>query len=196
MTNSDCPPVGLLVCGGAALNALGIVQRGTRDVDVICVVEDDAGGGVRFVKGDRLPFDLPSLIDDVARDLGLPMEDHQGNPLPEDQKWLNLGPHRLLQFGLPDGIEKRLTRKQYGTCLKVYLIGREDQIPLKLYACLISPREAIHTQDLYKIGPTEQEMREAVTWLTAHNITERHRKKLREVLWDFNYVYIADELGL
>lgn len=195
MEDSGCPPVGLLVCGGAALNVLGIVQRGTRDVDVICVVVDQ-GGDVHFVEGDRLPFDLPSLIDDVARDLGLPMEDHQGNPLPEDQKWLNLGPHRLLQFGLPDGIEKRLIRKLYNTCLTACFIGREDQIPLKLYACLISPREAVHTQDLYKIDPTEQEMREAVTWLMARKITERHRKKLREVLWDFNYVHIADEFRL
>ncbi len=195
MEHTGCPPVGLLVCGGAALNALGIVRRGTRDVDVICVVEEDEGE-MHFVEGDNLPFDMPSLVDDVARDLGLPMEDHQGNPVAEDQKWLNLGPHRLLQFGLPKGIERRLTVRQYNDRLKVYFIGREDQIALKLYACLVSPREAVHTQDLYRIDPTEEEIRRAASWLTAHKITERHRKRLREALWDFNYVHIADELGL
>jgi len=195
MEDAGCPPVGLLVCGGAALNVLGIVQRGTRDVDVICVVED-TGGEVRFIGGDRLPFDLPRLIDDVARDSGLPMKDRQGNPLPDDQKWLNLGPHRLLEFGLPDGIEKRLTKKQYSPRLTVYFIGREDQIPLKLYACLISHREAVHTLDLYKIDPTEDEMRAGVAWLTARSITAHHRTKLREILWDLSYVDIAEEFDL
>ncbi len=195
MEDAGCPPVGLLVCGGAALNVVGVIQRGTRDIDVICVVED-VGGDVRFVKSDKLPFDLPRLVDDVARDLGLPMVDRKGNPLPDDQKWLNLGPHRLLEFGLPEGIENRLTKKQYHRCLTVYFIGREDQIFLKLYACLISYREAVHTQDLYKIDPTEDEMRAAVAWLTVRSITDQHRKKLREVLWDFSYVHIADEFGL
>ncbi len=195
MEDAGSPSVGLLVCGGAALNVLGILKRGTRDIDVICVVED-VGSEVHFIKSDKLPWDLPRFVDDIARDLGLAMKDRKGNPLQDDQKWLNLGPHRLLDFGLPEGIEERLTKRQYNSALTVYFIGRKDQIHLKLYACLISHREAVHTQDLYKIDPTEDEMRAAVSWLVSRSITGRHRKKLREVLWDFNYVHIAEEFGL
>jgi len=195
MTETGCPPVGLLVCGGAALSALGVIRRGTRDVDVICTVED-RDGEIQFVQGEHLPFELPVLIDDVARDLGLPMTDQQGSLLPEDQKRINLGPHRLLDFGLPDGIEKRLTRKKYGSSLTVYFIGRGDQISLKFHACLVSHREVTHLQDLMKMDPTKEEVTTAVAWLVARPITERHRKKLREVLWDFRYVHIANEFGL
>lgn len=195
MDEADSPPVGLLVCGGAALNVLGLIRRSTRDIDVICITEDH-DGNIRFVKGDRLPFNPPEIVDTVARDLGLPMTDQQGNPLPNDQKWINLGPHRLLDFGLPDGIEKRLTKKKYRKRLTVYFIGRTDQIPLKLFACLVSDREIIHFQDLMKLAPSEEEIQTAVAWLTAHSISERHRKKLREVLWNLNYVHIADQFGL
>jgi len=195
MEAADSPPIGLLVCGGAALNVLGLIRRNTRDVDVICVAEDH-NGNIRFVKGEHLPFTPPEIVDTVARDLGLPMTDHQGKPLPNDQKWINLGPHRLLDFGLPDGIEKRLTKQKYRKRLTVYFIGRTDQIPLKLYACLVSDREIIHFQDLMKLAPSEEEMRTAVAWLSAHSISDRHRKKLREVLWNLNYVHIAEQFRL
>lgn len=43
LMEAECePPVGLLVCGGAALNVLGLIRRSTRDVDVICVAEESA----------------------------------------------------------------------------------------------------------------------------------------------------------
>ena len=188
------PAVGLLVCGGSALNVLGLVRRSTRDVDVICVAEDDEGQ-IRFVKEERLPI-RSEIIDAIASDLGLPMTDGRGTPLPDDQKWINLGPQRLLDFGLPEGIERRLTKRLYGTRLTIFFIGREDQIFLKLYACLISHREMIHLQDLIKLKPSETEIEAAVVWLTGRSISQHHRKKLREALWNLEYVYIADKFDL
>jgi hypothetical protein len=192
MDATDCAPVGLLVCGGSALNILGLIHRSTRDVDVICLAED-GDDEIRFMKAYAPPAPLPDLIDTVARDLDLPTTDRQGNDLPEDEKWLNFGPRRLLDFGLPDGIADRLTKKEYGPKLTAYLIGRHDQIFLKLYACLLSPRVAIHETDLIKLAASGDEMREAVTWLLSRNISGKLRTALRQVLYELGHEQLIHE---
>jgi hypothetical protein len=66
---------GLVVVGGSALFALGIISRPTKDVDVIAFV--DAGA---MAKADPLPQELIAARDRVGRDFALPAE------------WLNSGP--------------------------------------------------------------------------------------------------------
>ncbi len=71
--------IGLLVCGGTALAALGLITRTTKDVDVIGEVEETAGRrDIRKI--DRFPHWLERAAYTVARDFGLP------------EDWLNLGP--------------------------------------------------------------------------------------------------------
>ena len=111
--------IGLLVCGGTALAALGLIDRTTKDVDVIAGVEE-TDEGMRFWKISRFPEWLDKAAKKIARDFGLP------------EDWLNLGPASQMELELPPGIEGRLVKKSYGNYLAVYFISRTDQIFFKL----------------------------------------------------------------
>ena len=81
----------LVVIGGSALLALGLVERTTKDVDIVAIRSDGD-----LESADPLPDGLVAARDLVARDFSL---------LP---RWLNPGPAKLLEFGLPDGFVGRL----------------------------------------------------------------------------------------
>src|ERR1700730_3026975 len=76
----------LVIVGGSALLALGLIARPTREVDVVALQE----GGM-LVKPEPLPAGLVAARDRVARDFGLP------------EDWLNAGSADLMDFGLPAG---------------------------------------------------------------------------------------------
>ena len=76
----------LVVVGGSALLAQGLVERTTQDVDV--VAPRHAGS---LNKADPFPRELTDARNRVARDFGL------------SEDWLNPGPADLMDFGLPDG---------------------------------------------------------------------------------------------
>src|SRR5688572_26127215 len=107
----------LVVIGGSALQALGFIQRGTRDVDVLAISEPE---GLR--PAEPLPAELDRARVLVARDFDLP------------QNWLNAGPTELLRFGLPEGFSDRVVSRAYGPSLTVLFANRLDQIHFKLYA--------------------------------------------------------------
>jgi len=92
-------PFELLVCGGSALNVLGLVQRATKDVDVVANVKRDRGGDFSFLKADPLAPELRIAAEKVARDFNLP------------DNWLNPGPTSALDFGLPEGLMQRVVTK-------------------------------------------------------------------------------------
>jgi len=76
----------IVVVGGSAMLLDGLVDRATRDVDVVALVEDDELVGVsEFSAG------LDQCVSAVALELGL--EPH----------WLNFGPTSLLDAGLRRG---------------------------------------------------------------------------------------------
>lgn len=89
----------IVVCGGAALNAMGLVQRVTSDVDVLGIFEDD---GIPTIRRADFPDWLKESIQRVARDLNLPPD------------WMNNGPTSLVDLGLPEGLERRLEERAYG----------------------------------------------------------------------------------
>lgn len=193
MEADGIPHTGLLVCGGAALNALGITSYSTKDVDVICTVEE-SDGQIRFIQREwSIPVDL---IDTVARDLALPTEDRYGDKLPNDRKWLNNGPWRLLDYGLPEDLAQRLIKRDYGQRLSVYFVSRYDQIHLKLYACLASERVAVHQRDLIGMDVSDAEMETAARWLLSKTLNAKTTKKLREVLFELGHEKVIQELGL
>lgn len=124
-------PEHLVLIGGSALLALGLVNRTTRDMDIM------AGVDARIGLVDPRPMSdaLQAAAAKVARELDL------------DPHWLNTGPADQLKAGLPEGFLLRLTRRDYGKHLIIYLPDRYDLIHLKLFAA-VDQGTGRHTRDL------------------------------------------------
>jgi len=172
-------PIGLVICGGTALAALGLLSRTTKDVDVLAQAEE-AEEGIKVLKIDKFPQWLEEAAETVGRDFGLP------------EDWLNLGPASQLESGLPDGFEKRLIKKRYGKYLTVYFTSRTDQIFFKLYAAV--DRNNYHVQDLLALRPTEEEIEEATKWVLTQDVSEGFRLVLKDFLERHGYGDIAKRI--
>jgi hypothetical protein len=154
----------VVVIGGSGLLALGLIERSTRDVDILALRFGEELDSAR-----PLPPDLEVARDRVARDFSLPID------------WLNPGPTDLLEFGLPDGFLTRLNRRDYGDALTVYLASRYDQIHFKLYA-LVDQGPGKHEDDLRALSPTEAELLAAARWSRLHDPSAGYAQILGEVL--------------
>jgi len=173
-------PIVLVVCGGSALNVLGIAQRTTKDVDVLAIV-DDAGGTLVIRKDQLFPPSFVDLVAHIGADIGL---------LPE---WLNMGPKDVVAtYGFPPGMTRRLTRFEYGPSLTVYFIGRLDQVHLKVLAAADPKAQQQHMEDLKeRIRPTSAEVHAAIDWLLDRSTSAWFRERLRYVATELNYDDIA-----
>jgi hypothetical protein len=136
----------LVVIGGSALLALGLIERTTKDVDIVALRTEEG-----LETADPLPEGLRAAGDLVARDFQVPAE------------WLNPHPAGLLTFGLPEGFVDRLERCEYGAALVVHLASRYDQIHFKLYAA-VDQGPGKHEADLRALAPTESELIAAARW--------------------------------
>jgi hypothetical protein len=103
--------VAMVVIGGSALTALGLVRRATRDVDLLAIA---VNGELRIAE--PLPEALLAARAAVAADFGLA------------ENWLNAGPTDLLKWGLPEAFMSRVVTRSYGRTLVVHFAGRLDQI--------------------------------------------------------------------
>lgn len=157
----------LVVVGGSALLALGLVTRPTQDVDLVALRDGEA---LRSVV--PLPEPLQIARDRVARDLDLP------------QEWLNAGPAALLDFGLPEGFLSRAERHDHGPALTVWYASRFDQIHFKLYAT-VDQGAGKHEADLRALDPSAEELLAAARWTRTHDPSEGYRMVLRQVLVAF-----------
>jgi hypothetical protein len=155
----------LVVIGGSALLALGLVERTTKDVDIVALRSDGD-----LESADPLPEGLVAARDLVARDFSL---------LP---RWLNPGPAKLLELGLPDGFVGRLERRDYGAGLVVYFASRYDQIHFKLYAAVDEGGPGKHEADLRALAPTEAELIAAARWSRSHDPSPAYAESLRGAL--------------
>ena len=172
-------PLDLVICGGTALSALGLVNRTTRDVDILGTVIKK-GNVLTIKRMEHFPGWLSEAALKVARDFDLP------------ESWLNLGPAPQLESGLPDGFEKRLVRKRYGKHLKIYYISRIDQIHFKLYAAI--DRDDYHVQDLFALRPTEHEMMKAAQWVLTQDVSDVFRFILKDFLEIHGYGAVAQKI--
>jgi hypothetical protein len=165
----------IVVVGGSALLALGLINRATQDVDVIAFRE-----GGSLTKADPLPPGLVTARARVARDFGLPAD------------WLNAGPAGLMDLGLPPGFPDRVETRDFGHALTVHFASRLDQIHFKLYA-LVDRGVGKHEQDLRALAPTAAELVQAARWTRTHDPSEGFRDMLVEAL---RYLGVEDaDLG-
>lgn len=173
-------PIQLVVCGGSALEALGLVDRVTKDIDVLAVA-DEIGGELRLASADPLPESVSEAAKIVARDLELPVD------------WINSAPTELLRDGLPEGLVGRLHSRRYRASLVVHFIDRFDQICLKTYAA-INGGAAYHLADLETLGPSPEEMLDAAYWCLTQDASEVFPLLVRSFLEKIGYADVAAEL--
>jgi hypothetical protein len=121
------------------------------------------------VPADPLPAPLLRARDRVARDFGIA------------ESWLNGGPTSLLDLGLPEGLEERVTIREYGPALRVRYASRLDQIHFKLYA-MVDQGPGKHEADLRALEPTAEELLAAARWTRTHDPSEGHREMLAKAL--------------
>lgn len=154
----------IVVIGGSALTALGLVRRATRDVDVLAIA--DKG---KLHLAEPLPDALLSARAAVARDFGL------------DQNWLNSGPTDLIKWGLPSGFMTRVVTRHYGPALDVHFAGRVDQIHFKVFA-MVDQGGGRHETDLRALDPTAPELVAAARWSITQDPSPGYRSVLVEAL--------------
>jgi hypothetical protein len=142
----------LLVCGASALNLLSLFTRATRDVDALVVKESKTKESKPSL-APELPDELLAVAAEVAAELHL------------DVDWLNAAAAPLIEFGLPTGIVERATKFEFGPCLTILAISRQDQIALKMYAALDPKKGKRHRDDLVHLQPTNAELKFANNWL-------------------------------
>ena len=121
LEENKLPPIELLICGGAALNLMGFIDRATKDIDVVASIKDEAGGKKTVSKASLSLPSLNAIIATIASDFDLP------------KNWLNSGPESVLDLGMPEGFLERVETRTYGKQLTIHLLGRRDQIFFKFY---------------------------------------------------------------
>lgn len=171
----------LVVCGGTALNAMHLIQRTTKDVDIVALIDSNN----QLVDPAPLPEALMVAAKEVADTLNLP------------QDWLNNGPSSgdggLFRLGLPDGFKERLTKNYQGEKLMVYFVSRLDQIHFKLYAA-IDQLGSYHASDLKQLSPSDEELLQAVRWATTHDPSEGFQTAIKLFLREFGYERLVDKI--
>jgi hypothetical protein len=170
-------PLDLLVCGGAALTVMGLVTRATDDIDVLALVLDE-----KDVAAKPFPEELEDATRRVARTRGLP------------EKWLNPGPADMQQFGLPEGIVGRASKKEYGELLSVRFLDRYDQIHLKLYAA-VDLSGGKHLSDLNQLAPTSEELADAARWCVQQDPSPGFRGLLEWFLNQEGYDDVVERIS-
>ena len=176
-------PVGLVVCGGSALIAGGLVPRVTKDVDIVALCDAND----RLIYAEPLPSGLLTAADAVGAEVGL------------QRGWLNSGPcmmldERLPNQGLPEGFASRLVRRRFGTVLTVLFIGRRDQVFFKLFAAADKGGPSYHLDDLRALNPTQEEYGAASRWAMIQDPSPAFAQTVDAMLRAIGFGHVADKL--
>lgn len=179
----DAGPYEIVVVGGAALTVAGFGIRPTRDVDVVALRQPPRSfGGGRLVKSKPLPPPLSEAAAAVALAMGL------------ESDWLNAGPADLLDHGLPDGFEERMTETVCGPRLTVWIPCREDLICLKTYAAA-DTGVGRHTEDLRALRPSCAELLVGAKWARSQDPSEAFLEMLVGLVRYFGCEDAVKEVG-
>ena len=164
-----------------ALIFLGLVQRTTKDVDILAYVKRIAPGRTSFIKATPLKEEFVAAAMKVARDFNLP------------ENWINTGPTSAVDLGLPDGLMERVATREFGRKLTIHFLGRYDQIHFKLYAA-VDQGAGIHFEDLLSLNPAADELEKAACWSMTHDVSEGYRQSLKDLLNHMGYSDVAERL--
>jgi hypothetical protein len=167
----------LVVIGGGALIALGIVSRTTKDVDIVAGVDPEHG----LVDPRPISQALQLAAVKVAREMQL------------DPHWLNTGPADQVLAGLPEGFLSRLTRRDYGALLTICFPDRLDLIHLKLFA-VMDQGPGRHVSDLKALHPTDDELLLAARWVLTQDAGESFPEIVKATLKDLGYGHLVARL--
>ncbi|MHB1454417.1 MAG: DUF6036 family nucleotidyltransferase [Saccharofermentanales bacterium] len=178
---ADSPRVEIVVCGGSALQALSLVNRTTRDVDILAFLSKKEDGSLHLDSAKIFPDYLLNAVKIVARDFRLPAD------------WFNCGPTDLLSQGLPDGLLNRLECHNYGSHLIVHFISRFDQTCFKMYAAINGGGER-HLNDLYRLEPAENEVLTAAIWCLTQDASIIFPLIVKDFLRKVGFVNVAERL--
>lgn len=156
-----------VVCGGSSLLALGLIQRPTRDVDILAL--RDIEGAIDRVY--PLPSDLGKAAAKVADELGLA------------DNWLNSA--SSLHFpdlnSLPNSFWTGLETREFGSHLKMSFVERKGLLLLKFYAAL-NRAEQRDLDDLASLAPGVGETERALDWVTTAFSELSNKGRLPQIL--------------
>jgi hypothetical protein len=181
MAYAELAPLHVVVCGGAALVAIGLVARATQDVDIVAILRANQMD-VEILEDKGLPAGVESLVAEIGIELGIRKD------------WLNFEASPLIEFGFPQDMTTRLIKKAYGVCLTVYFISRFDQVHFKMFAAMDPKDGTRHLSDLLDLNPRENEITSAVAWLLGRKTSPEFKSALRQVLERIGYERIAEQI--
>ena len=171
----DAPATEIVVCGGSALIATGLVPRTTQDVDIVALMKAEV-----LVDSEPLPDYLLNAAGNVGTILSLPAD------------WLNNGPASQFQMGLPQGFQERLTAVVVGAKLTVHYIGRYDQIFFKTFAS--ADRGGYHVSDLKALNPADEELIAAAKWCMTQDTSEAFRMILKDMFKQLGWQNVSEQI--
>ena len=171
----DAPATEIVVCGGSALIATGLVPRTTQDVDIVALMKAEV-----LVDSEPLPDYLLNAAGNVGTILSLPAD------------WLNNGPASQFQMGLPAGFQERLTTVVVGAKLTVHYIGRYDQIFFKTFAS--ADRGGYHVSDLKALNPADEELIAAAKWCMTQDTSEAFRMILKDMFKQLGWQNVSEQI--
>ena len=147
-----------IVVGGAALALLGVINRPTRDFDI-------------------LHPELPKDVADAAQRFAAHSR-RAGVELGDD--WLNNGPRQLVDV-LPEGWRLRVRMALTGTSLTLTTLGRSDLLKTKLFALC---DRGTDLADCMALAPTAEDLDEAEPWLAEQDTNPMWPDHVRATLAD------------
>ena len=172
LDTGEAPPLHLVVIGGSALLASGIISRTTGDLDILARRGEVDG---EIIDARPLPESLISAAEKVAVELRLA------------PNWLNAS---AALFAIPlrsypgEFWEDRI-EKSFGERLRISFIGRSGQLYLKFHAAIDSKRRKrpADLSDLKALSPSASETERVVRWLFHENlVSESDKTQVAEVL--------------
>ncbi len=162
----DGPPIELGICGGASLILTNLIDRATKDIDIL------------------FPTPWPNELTEAARIVSRLFG------LPED--WINAGPDVITSMGLPEKFRTRATIMTFGSRLTACFASRYDQIFFKVYAA--ADRAGYHVDDLLALHPTPEEILAAARWCRSHDTSDGFKTILINMLEQLGYGEAAQQL--
>ena len=156
----------LVVVGGAAMLARGIVDRATQDVDVVAFADRVPVTTLR--PPEPWPEALTLAAATVSRDFNLPPD------------WLNAVVASQWRMGMPPTIGDDLLWRSYAG-LTVAYIGRATLIAMKLFAATDRGPQSVHVADLIAITPTDAELEQASEWVRTQDASPSVTQMIAEV---------------